>query len=43
MGSVDKDEIEKYKNKRLEWQKINREHCKKYDLGRHYDREKIRV
>lgn len=43
MGSIDKDEAEKYKAKRIEWQKINREHCEKYDLGRKYDREKVRI
>lgn len=42
-GSTDEENIEKYHNKRLEWQQYNKEFCKKHNLKRQYDREKVKV
>lgn len=43
LGSTDEENIEKYHNKRLEWQQYNKEFCKKHNLKRQYDREKVKV
>lgn len=40
LGSVDSENIEKYHNKRVQWQKYNKEFCEKHNLKRQYDREK---
>lgn len=44
-GSLDKDNIEKYANKRKYWQKVNRDFIKENGdvLRRDYSREKVRV
>ncbi len=42
LGSVDSSNIEKYHNKRLQWQQYNKEFCKKHNLKRQYDREDIK-
>lgn len=43
LGSTDEENIEKYHNKRLEWQQYNKEFCEKHNLKRQYDREKVKV
>lgn len=42
LGSVDKDNIEKYHNKRIEWENYNKEFCEKHNLRRKYNREDIK-
>lgn len=41
LGSTDDGNIEKYHNKRIQWQNYNKEFCEEYDLKRRYDREKV--
>ena len=41
LGSTDDENIEKYHNKRLQWQQYNKEYCEKHNLKRRYEREKI--
>lgn len=43
LGSTDEGNIEKYHNKRLEWQQYNKEFCEKHNLKRQYDREKVKI
>lgn len=43
LGSTDDGNIEKYHNKRIQWQNYNKEFCEKHDLKRRYDREKVKV
>ena len=42
LGSTDSSNIEKYHDKRLQWQKYNKEFCEKHNLKRQYDREDIK-
>lgn len=42
LGSTNKDNIEKYHKKRIEWQQYNKEFCKKHNLKRKYDRENVK-
>ena len=41
LGSTDDENIEKYHNKRIEWQKYNKQFCEEHNLKRRYEREKI--
>lgn len=41
LGSTDKNNIEKYHKKRIEWQQYNKEFCENHNLKRKYDREDI--
>ena len=43
LGSTDDDNIEKYHNKRIQWQNYNKEFCEEHGLKRRYDREKVKV
>lgn len=43
LGSTDDDNIEKYHNKRIQWQNYNKEFCEEHSLKRRYDREKVKV
>lgn len=43
LGSTDESNIEKYHNKRLKWQKYNKEYCEKHNLKRRYEREEVKV
>lgn len=43
LGSTDAENVEKYHNKKIEWQEYNKEFCKKHNLKRQYDREKVKV
>lgn len=43
LGSTDDGNIEKYHNKRIQWQNYNKEFCEKHGLKRRYDREKVKV
>ena len=42
LGSTDAENVEKYHNKKLEWQEYNKEFCKKHNLKRRYEREDIK-
>jgi hypothetical protein len=39
MGSIDPNNIEKYRQKRIEWQEYNKKFCKDNNLRRDYNRE----
>lgn len=41
LGSTDDGNIEKYHNKRIQWQNYNKEFCEEHGLKRRYDREKV--
>lgn len=41
LGSTDEKNVEKYHNKRIQWQKYNKEFCEEHGLKRRYDREKV--
>ncbi len=41
-GSVDDADIEKYHNKRVEWQLYNKQYCEEHNLKRRYEREDIK-
>lgn len=43
LGSTDDGNIEKYHNKRIQWQNYNKEFCEEHGLKRRYDREKVKV
>ena len=43
LGSTDDGNIEKYHNKRIQWQNYNKEFCENHNLKRRYDREKVKV
>ena len=42
LGSTDEENIEKYHNKRVEWEQRNKEFCAEHNLKRQYEREKIK-
>ena len=42
LGSIDNSNCEKYHNKRIEWEQYNKDFCKKHNLKRQYEREKIK-
>ena len=42
LGSIDDSNCEKYHNKRIEWEQYNKDFCKKHNLKRQYEREKIK-
>lgn len=41
-GSTDEENIEKYHNKRVQWQQYNKQFCEKHNLKRRHEREDIK-
>lgn len=42
LGSTDEENIQKYHDKRVQWQKFNKEFCEKHNLKRNYNKESIK-